>query len=132
MIFSYVFQREKRQMDSEESGGGIRLARIELDLTQTQLAQRINAKQKSISRYETGASSPSIKTLVEIAKVLKKPAGYFLGVRRRSQRKLVYIRASKGRKDRYTILSEVSLNALREYYKSPLDTIKGGEYYIQK
>jgi len=52
--------------------------RIELDLTQTQLAQRINAKQKSISRYETGASLSSIKTLVKITKVLKKPAGYFL------------------------------------------------------
>jgi len=32
----------------------------------------------SISRYETGASLPSIKTLVKIAKVLKKQAGYFL------------------------------------------------------
>ena len=62
-----------------KSGKNIKLARIELDLTQTQLAQRINAKQKSISRYETGASLPFIKTLVKIAKVLKKPAGYFLG-----------------------------------------------------
>jgi hypothetical protein len=32
----------------------------------------------SISRYETGVSLPSIKTLVKIAKVLKKQAGYFL------------------------------------------------------
>jgi len=87
-------------------------------------------------------------------------------------KKLIYIKASKGRKDRYTILSELSLNALRhnlathllengidlryiqellgerhskttEIYtfvsrkflgkiKSPLDTIKGGEYCIQK
>ena len=53
--------------------------RIEFDLTQTQLAKKINAKQKSISRYETGASFLSIKTLAKIAKVLKKPAGYFLG-----------------------------------------------------
>jgi len=42
------------------------------------LAEKINAKQKSISRYETGASLPSIRTLVKIAKVLKKPVGYFL------------------------------------------------------
>ena len=33
-------------------------------------------------------------------------------MRRGSQRKLIYIKASKGRKDRYTILLEVSLNAL--------------------
>jgi len=32
----------------------------------------------SISRYETGVSLPSMKTLVKIAKVLKKRAGYFL------------------------------------------------------
>jgi len=65
-------------MGVRKSGKNIKLARIKLDLTQTQLAQRINSKQKSISRYETGASLPSIKTLVKIAKILKKPAGYFL------------------------------------------------------
>jgi len=36
-----------------------------------------NTKQKNISRYETGASMPSIETLVKVAKVLKKPIGYF-------------------------------------------------------
>ncbi|GAI60214.1 unnamed protein product [marine sediment metagenome] len=52
--------------------------RVELDLTQTQLAEKINAKQKSLSRYETGVSLPPMKSVVKIAKVLKKPAGYFL------------------------------------------------------
>jgi len=42
------------------------------------IAQKINAKQKSISRYETGLSMPSIATLVKIAKGLKKTAAYFL------------------------------------------------------
>ncbi|MCK5306737.1 MAG: helix-turn-helix transcriptional regulator [Candidatus Omnitrophica bacterium] len=65
-------------MDRKKLGKKIKLARVELDLTQTQLAQKIKAKQKSISRYETGATSPSIKTLVKIAKVLKKSAGHFL------------------------------------------------------
>jgi len=65
-------------MDAKKLGKKIKLARIELDLNQTQLANKINAKQKSISRYETGASMPSIATLVKIAKVLKKPAGDFL------------------------------------------------------
>jgi len=32
----------------------------------------------SISRYETGASVPSIKTLVRIARVLEKSTGHFL------------------------------------------------------
>ena len=65
-------------MDRKKLGKKIKLARVELDLTQSQLAHKINAKQKSISRYETGASLPSIETLVKIAKILKKPAGYFL------------------------------------------------------
>lgn len=65
-------------MDTKKLGKKIKLARIEVDLTQTELAERINAKQKSISRYETGASLPSLETLVRIAKALKKPAGYFL------------------------------------------------------
>jgi transcriptional regulator with XRE-family HTH domain len=49
-----------------------------MDLTQAQLADKINTKQKSISRYETGTSIPSIETLVKISKALKKPTGYFL------------------------------------------------------
>jgi len=65
-------------MDPKKLGKKIKLARVELDLTQTQLAEKINAKQKSISRHETDVSLPSIKTLVKIAKVLQKPAGYFL------------------------------------------------------
>ena len=65
-------------MDTRKLGKKIKLARVELDLTQTQLAKKIKAKQKSISRYETGASLPSIETLVKLAKTLKKPAGYFL------------------------------------------------------
>jgi len=65
-------------MDTKKLGKNIKLARVEADLTQTQLAQKVKAKQKSISRYETGASLPSLKTLIRIAKALKKPAGYFL------------------------------------------------------
>ncbi len=65
-------------MDPKKLGKKTKLARVKLDLTQAQLAEKVDAKQKSISLYETGASLPSIKTLVKIAKALKKPAGYFL------------------------------------------------------
>ena len=65
-------------MGPKKLGKKLKLARIELDLTQTQLAEKINGKQKSISGYETGATLPSIRTLIKIAKVLKKPAGHFL------------------------------------------------------
>lgn len=65
-------------MEAKKLGKKIKIARIELDLTQTGLAKKIGAKQKSISRYETELSTPSIETLLKIAKVLKRPAGYFL------------------------------------------------------
>ena len=65
-------------MNAKKLGKKIKMARIELDLNQTQLADKVGAKQKSISRYETGASMPTIETLIKIAKILKKPAGYFL------------------------------------------------------
>lgn len=65
-------------MDAKKLGKKIKLARIDLDMNQTEFAEKIGARQKSISRYETGLSVPSIATLVKIAKVLKKPASYFL------------------------------------------------------
>jgi transcriptional regulator with XRE-family HTH domain len=65
-------------MDAKKLGKKIKIARVELDLNQTELAAKIKAKQKSISRYENGLSVPSIETLMKISKILKKPAGYFL------------------------------------------------------
>lgn len=65
-------------MDAKKLGKKIKLARVELDLTQIGLSDKIKAKQKSISRYETGLSMPSIETLVKIAKALKKSTSYFL------------------------------------------------------
>ena len=40
--------------------------------------RRCMRSKKSISRYETGDSVPSVETLLKLAKVLKKPATYFL------------------------------------------------------
>lgn len=65
-------------MDAKKLGKKIKLARVEQDMTQRQLAEKIGALQKSISRYETGVSFPSLETLGKIAKTLKKPFGYFL------------------------------------------------------
>ncbi len=65
-------------MNRKKLAKKIKLARVEMDLTQTQLADKIGTRQKSISRYETGAALPSLETLVKIAKVLKEPAGHFL------------------------------------------------------
>jgi transcriptional regulator with XRE-family HTH domain len=65
-------------MDAKKLGKKIKLARIEHDMTQTQLASAIGSMQKSISKYETGMALPTLETLEKIARVLKKPFGYFL------------------------------------------------------
>ena len=65
-------------MDAKKLGKKIKLARIEKDLTQGQLATAIDSMQKSISRYETGMTLPSLETLEKIARVLEKPFAYFL------------------------------------------------------
>jgi transcriptional regulator with XRE-family HTH domain len=65
-------------MDAKKLGKRIKLARVEMDMTQADLAQATKIMQKSISRYETGVSIPSLETLEKIAEALRKPFGYFL------------------------------------------------------
>lgn len=65
-------------MDAKLFGKKIKLARVELDMTQTDLANKIGANQKSVSRYENGLSTPELETMEKIAKVLKKPVDHFL------------------------------------------------------
>ena len=64
-------------MDKKKLGHKIKLARLEAELTQTELAFKIKAKQKSISGYETGTVEPSVSTLDRIAKAVQKPIGEF-------------------------------------------------------
>ena len=74
----YIHDNKKFHMDAKKLGKKIKLARVEMDMTQSDLAQSTNIMQKSISRYETGQSLPTLETLEKIAKVLKKPFSYFL------------------------------------------------------
>ncbi len=59
-------------------GKRIKLARVECDMTQSDLAEKISMKQKSISRFESGESIPSLKTLGKIVKATGKSYSYFL------------------------------------------------------
>lgn len=65
-------------MDAKKLGKKIKLARVENDLTQAQLAEEINAKQKSISNYENGLAYPTLETLEKIVKRLNKSFAHFL------------------------------------------------------
>jgi DNA-binding XRE family transcriptional regulator len=65
-------------MDAKKLGKKIKVARVELDLTQSELAKKIHTNQKSLSLYETGKVIPSLETLIKIAGVLKKTASHFI------------------------------------------------------
>lgn len=65
-------------MDAKKLGKKIKLDRVEYDLTQAQLAEAINAKQKSISNYENGLAYPTLETLEKIVKRLNKSFAHFL------------------------------------------------------
>lgn len=56
----------------------LKLRRIELNLTQKNLAMLARTQQKSISRYESGKSLPTLPLLKRLASVLKVPIAYFL------------------------------------------------------
>ena len=77
MVYN-VKSLRKDKMDAQKLGKKIKIARVELDLSQTDLAKKIGTNQKSISRYENGDAFPSVPTLAKIVKALKKPAGHFL------------------------------------------------------
>ena len=65
-------------MDVKRLGKKIKLARVERDLTQVELARKIDGLQKTISLYESGQAVPTLEALIKIAKVLKKPPAHFL------------------------------------------------------
>lgn len=65
-------------MDAKKLGKRIKIARIEMDISQGELAATMGILQKSLSTYETGRTMPPLEILIKIAKALKKPYEYFL------------------------------------------------------
>lgn len=57
-------------MDNVKTGKFIAECRREMGLTQQQLADMLNLSNKTISKWESGAGSPDISNLAEVAKVL--------------------------------------------------------------
>jgi HTH-type transcriptional regulator, competence development regulator len=60
-------------------GKKIKKARLAKKLTQEQLAGIVNTKKTTISNYENGYSSPSNKTLADLANALGVTTDYLLG-----------------------------------------------------
>ena len=54
-------------MASKKVGTLIKEARISADLTQEQLAEKMNVSRRSVSRWETGSNLPDLDLLIEMA-----------------------------------------------------------------
>jgi len=54
--------------------------REDADLSQKELAERLNLKSSAISKYEKGLSQPSIPTLIKIAEIFNVSVDYLLGL----------------------------------------------------
>jgi len=63
-----------------EVGKKIQEARTEVGISQQVLADRISSSQTAISHYESGARAVPLEILIEIAREVRKPLSYFLGV----------------------------------------------------
>jgi len=61
-------------------GKKIQEARTRVGISQQVLADRISSTQTAMSHYESGRRSVPLETLIEIARELRKPLSYFLGV----------------------------------------------------
>lgn len=60
-------------------GARIRAARVEAGFRNSeQLAVRLCVGQRTVQRWETGKSDPTIEKLIEVAKATGKPLAYFL------------------------------------------------------
>ena len=53
--------------------------RREKQMTQAELAEALNVSRQAVSRWETGASIPSMDSLIELSKLYDVPVDYFMG-----------------------------------------------------
>ena len=62
----------------------IKRRRLELEMTQTQLAANASLKPAAISQFESGTRKPSFNTLSSLADALKVTTDYLLGKRKQN------------------------------------------------
>ena len=62
----------------KDERSGLRQYRVQADLTQTELAQRLGVRQSTVSQWENGISIPSAMRFVQLANVLDVPVSDLL------------------------------------------------------
>lgn len=66
-------------------GNKLKLLRLQDNMTQEQLAQKLNLTKSVISAYETGLRLPSYDVLIRIAKIFNVSTDYLLGLEHRQE-----------------------------------------------
>lgn len=60
-------------------GARVKLQRLELELSQVQLAQKVGVAWQSVQNWETGKTGISSKRLSQLSEALRVPPSFFLG-----------------------------------------------------
>lgn len=58
----------------------IKLLRERANLTQSELAKKLNVTRSSVNAWEMGISSPSVMSIIELSNIFKVSTDYILGV----------------------------------------------------
>lgn len=66
-------------------GNILKTLRLKEDMTQAQLAQKLQLTKSVISAYETGLRLPSYDVLIHISKIFNVSTDYLLGMERRQE-----------------------------------------------
>ena len=66
-------------------GNKLKLLRLQDNITQEQLAQKLNLTKSVISAYETGLRLPSYDVLIRIAKIFNVSTDYLLGLEHKQE-----------------------------------------------
>lgn len=66
-------------------GNTLKILRLQNNMTQAQLAQKLGLTKSVISAYETSLRLPSYDVLIHIAKIYNVSTDYLLGVERKQQ-----------------------------------------------
>ena len=66
-------------------GNKLKLLRLQDNMTQEQLAQKLNLTKSVISAYETGLRLPSYDVLIRIAKIFNVSTDYLLGLEHKQE-----------------------------------------------
>ena len=76
----YIVDYTKGGFDMVDFGNTLKTLRIQHNMTQSQLSQKLGLTKSVISAYENGLRMPSYDVLIAISKLFKVTTDYLLGI----------------------------------------------------